>query len=206
VEIEAGEAGLMASSFAVGYMLAVPVLTALTHRVDARLVLLVGSLVSGLATLAFGLFANGLVSAVLIWGTAGMGFAGAYMPGLKALTDRLGGMEISRSVTLYPACFSLWGSDFPIWLPNSLRSTGLAGCLLCHSSRTAGDGRCLHCHGSHRANWIIKTGPRLQASLSESHVSNPWLRHSLLRALRLPDLDCSILGFLSRRGTVDQPL
>jgi predicted MFS family arabinose efflux permease len=50
VEIEAGEAGLMASSFAVGYMLAVPVLTALTHRVDARLVLLVGSLVSGLAT------------------------------------------------------------------------------------------------------------------------------------------------------------
>jgi hypothetical protein len=39
----------MASAFAVGYLLAVPVLTALTDRVDARLVLIVGSLVSGLA-------------------------------------------------------------------------------------------------------------------------------------------------------------
>lgn len=105
--LTAGEAGLMASSFAVGYMLAVPVLTGLTDRVDARLVLLVGSLVSGLATLTFGLFAKGLISALLIWGFAGMGFAGAYMPGLKALTDRLGNMEISRSVTLYTACFSL---------------------------------------------------------------------------------------------------
>jgi MFS family permease len=105
--LTAGEAGLMASSFAVGYMLAVAVLTALTDRVDARLVLLVGSLVSALATLAFGLFADGLVSALLIWGMAGMGFAGAYMPGLKALTDRLGTMELSRSVTLYTACFSL---------------------------------------------------------------------------------------------------
>jgi predicted MFS family arabinose efflux permease len=105
--LTAGEAGLMASSFAVGYMLAVTVLTALTDRVDARLVLLIGSSVSSLATLAFGLLADGLNSALLIWGIAGMGFAGAYMPGLKALTDRLGTMEISRSVTLYTACFSL---------------------------------------------------------------------------------------------------
>jgi len=106
-KLTAGEAGLMASAFAVGYMLAVPVLTALTDRVDARLVLLVGSLVSSLATLTFGFFADGLVSAFLIWGIVGMSFGGAYMPGLKALTDRLGNMEISRSVTLYTACFSL---------------------------------------------------------------------------------------------------
>jgi MFS family permease len=69
--------------------------------------LLVGSLVSGLATLTFRLFADGLISALLIWAIAGMGFAGAYMQGLKALTDRLGKMELSRSVTLYTACFSL---------------------------------------------------------------------------------------------------
>jgi predicted MFS family arabinose efflux permease len=106
-KLTAGEAGLLAGSFAVGYMLAVPGLTALTDRVDARLVLLVGSLISGVATLAFGRFAHGLISGLLIWGIAGMGFAGAYMPGLKALTDRLGKMELSRSVTLYTACFSL---------------------------------------------------------------------------------------------------
>jgi hypothetical protein len=37
-KLTAGEAGVMASSFAVGYMLAVPVLTTLTDRMDARLV------------------------------------------------------------------------------------------------------------------------------------------------------------------------
>lgn len=104
--LSAGAAGLMASAYAIGYMLAVPVLTALTDRMDARIVLLAGSAVSGLATLAFGMFADDLVSAILIWGVAGIGFAGAYMPGLKALTDRLGSGDISRSVTLYTASFS----------------------------------------------------------------------------------------------------
>jgi MFS family permease len=103
----AAEAGLMASAYAFGYMLAVPLLTTLTDRVDARLVLAVGSAVSGLATIAFGLFADGLVSASLLWALAGIGFAGAYMPGLRALTDRLGAGDVSRSVTLYTACFSL---------------------------------------------------------------------------------------------------
>jgi MFS family permease len=104
--LSASEAGLMAACFAIGYALAVPILTVLTDRLDARMILLVGSLVSGLATLAFGLFAHDLYSAMAIWGLAGIGFAGAYMPGLKALTDRLGG-ELSRSVTLYTASFSL---------------------------------------------------------------------------------------------------
>jgi predicted MFS family arabinose efflux permease len=105
--LSASEAGLMASAYALGYMLAVPVLTALTDRVDARLVLLAGSAASGLATLAFGIWADGLLSATLIWGLAGVGFAGAYMPGLKALTDRLGPGDVSRSVTLYTSSFSL---------------------------------------------------------------------------------------------------
>jgi predicted MFS family arabinose efflux permease len=101
------EAGLMAGAYAFGYMLAVPVLTTLTDRIDARLVLLVGSGLSALATAAFGLLADGLWSAAAIWGLAGVGFAGAYMPGLKALTDRLTAADISRSVTLYTASFSV---------------------------------------------------------------------------------------------------
>lgn len=100
------DAGLMAASYAAGYMLAVPLLTTLTDRVDARSVLIAGSLVSGLATIAFGLFAGGLASAIAFWTLAGIGFAGAYMPGLKALTDRLDPGDASRSVTLYTASFS----------------------------------------------------------------------------------------------------
>lgn len=101
------EGGLMAASYAAGYMFAVPVLTTLTDRYDARRILLFGSLMSGLCTLLFGFFAQGLATAVVFWGLAGIGFAGAYMPGLKALTDRLGPGDNSRSVTLYTASFSV---------------------------------------------------------------------------------------------------
>jgi MFS family permease len=105
--LSAAQAGLMASAYAFGYMIAVPVLTTLTDRIDARTILLAGSAASGLATLAFGLFADGLASAIVLWGLAGIGFAGAYMPGLKALADRLPKGDSSRSVTLYTASFSV---------------------------------------------------------------------------------------------------
>jgi len=97
----------MASAFAFGYMLAVPVLTTLTDRMDARYILMGGSALSGIATVLFGILADGLWSATLIWGVAGIGFAGAYMPGLKALFDRLPTGETSRAVTLYTASFSV---------------------------------------------------------------------------------------------------
>ena len=105
--LNATEAGAMASGLAFGYMLAVPVLTTLTDRIDARFILAAGSALSGLATISFGIFADGLLSATLIWAVAGIGFAGAYMPGLKALTDRLPAGDTSRSVTLYTASFSV---------------------------------------------------------------------------------------------------
>jgi predicted MFS family arabinose efflux permease len=105
--LSAAQAGLMASAYALGYTVSVPVLTGLTDRFDARLILLAGSIVSSLATLAFGLFADGLLPACLWWGIAGVGFGGAYMPGLKALTDRLPPGDTSRSVTLYTASFSV---------------------------------------------------------------------------------------------------
>ncbi|UPK30508.1 MFS transporter [Bradyrhizobium sp. 195] len=105
--LSAAEGGLMASGYAFGYMLAVPVLTTLTDRIDARLVLLCGSIVSGVATMAFGIFAQGFWSGTVIWSLAGLGFAGAYMPGLKALTDRLPAGDSSRAITLYTSSFSL---------------------------------------------------------------------------------------------------
>jgi MFS family permease len=105
-DLSGSEAGAMASAFSFGYMLAVPLLATATDRLDARGVLLAGSLLSGLATIAFGVFARGLWSAIPLWGLAGIGFAGAYMPGLKALTDRLPPGEASRSITFYTASYS----------------------------------------------------------------------------------------------------
>ena len=100
------QAGLLAGSGAAGYMLAVPFLATLTDRIDARKILIAGSAVSSLGTLLFGLFASGLWSGALFNAIAGVGFAGAYMPGLKALTDRLAPGDSSRAITLYTSSFS----------------------------------------------------------------------------------------------------
>src|SRR5665811_109953 len=87
-------------------MLTVPLLATLTDRIDARKILIAGSAVSALGTLLFGLFATDLWSGAFCNAIAGVGFAGAYMPGLKALTDRLAHGDSSRAITLYTSSFS----------------------------------------------------------------------------------------------------
>ena len=101
------QAGLLSGSGAAGYMLAVPLLATLTDRIDARKILIAGSALSAFGTVLFGLFATGLWSGALFNAIAGIGFAGAYMPGLKALTDRLAPGDSSRAVTFYTSSFSL---------------------------------------------------------------------------------------------------
>src|SRR3954462_15635009 len=104
--LSGAQAGLLAGSGAAGYMCAVPVLATLTDRIDARKILIAGSAVSALGTMLFGFFASGLWSGALCNAIAGIGFAGAYMPGLKALTDRLAPGDSSRAITLYTSSFS----------------------------------------------------------------------------------------------------
>jgi predicted MFS family arabinose efflux permease len=104
--LSGAQAGLLAGSGAAGYMLTVPVLATLTDRIDARKILIAGSAVSALGTLLFGLFATGLWTGALFNAIAGIGFAGAYLPGLKALTDRLAPGDSSRAITLYTSSFS----------------------------------------------------------------------------------------------------
>jgi predicted MFS family arabinose efflux permease len=105
--LSGAQAGLLAGSGAAGYMLTVPVLATLTDRIDARKILMAGSALSAFGTLLFGIFASGLWSGAVFNAVAGVGFAGAYMPGLKALTDRLAPGDSSRAVTLYTSSFSL---------------------------------------------------------------------------------------------------
>ncbi|MGQ0684977.1 MFS transporter [Bradyrhizobium sp.] len=105
--LSGAQAGLLSGSGAAGYMLAVPLLATLTDRIDARRILIAGSALSAFGTALFGLFAAGPWSGALCNAIAGIGFAGAYMPGLKALTDRLAPGDSSRAVTLYTSSFSL---------------------------------------------------------------------------------------------------
>ncbi len=101
------DAGWIAGIYFAGYSLAVPVLSSLTDRVDARRVYMVGAVLAGVAAAGFALFAEGFWSAMVFRVFAGMGLAGTYMPGLRALTDRCEGPGQARAVAVYTACFSL---------------------------------------------------------------------------------------------------
>ena len=100
-------AGWLSGAFFGGYVLVVPFLTAMTDRVDARYVFILGALLSagGLVGLAF--LATGFWSALPWRAIAGAGLAGSYMPGLKVLTDRLPEARHARAVAFYTACFSI---------------------------------------------------------------------------------------------------
>jgi MFS family permease len=106
-QISAAECGAIAGGFFLGYAMVVPVAATLTDRLDARRILIAGSLLSSAATIAFGMLAEGFWSALALWTLAGAGFAGAYMPGLRALTDRLPAGDPSRSITLFTSSYSI---------------------------------------------------------------------------------------------------
>lgn len=101
------EAGLVGGAFFFGYMLAVPMLSGLTDRVDAKRVFAVCSMLAAGGALGFGALAQGVWSGVLWQAVSGAGLAGTYMPGLKALTDRVTGDKQSRYVSFYTATFGV---------------------------------------------------------------------------------------------------
>jgi MFS family permease len=107
------EAGLVSGVYYAGYVVATPVLTSLTDRVDARRVYLIACALSIAGAAGFMLLANGLAAALVFQVLIGAGLGGSYMPGLKMLADQLEGAVQSRSVGFYAASFGL-GSTFSI--------------------------------------------------------------------------------------------
>lgn len=104
------EAGLIGGIAFAGYMTAVPVLTALTDRVDSRRIYLGACFLSALGAGGFALYAQGLWSALLFQFIIGAGLGGTYMPGLKTLTDQLQGAAQARATAFYAACFGVGSS------------------------------------------------------------------------------------------------
>lgn len=132
------EAGAVGGIFYAGYMLAVPVLTSLTDRMDSRRVYLAACLLSTAGAAGFALFAQGFWSALMFQFLIGAALGGTYMPGLKALTDHLEGKAQSRGTAFYTASFGL-GSTISILVCGKLAAVygwqaafafGIAGPLL----------------------------------------------------------------------------
>jgi predicted MFS family arabinose efflux permease len=104
--LSGSEAGLMASAFAFGYMLAVPLLTTLTDRVDARGILLAGSALSALATLAFGALADGLGRQLRFGGSQASALPVPICQASRRAPTACPPGDASRSITLYTSSFS----------------------------------------------------------------------------------------------------
>jgi MFS family permease len=104
------EAGWIGGIYYAGYTAAVPVLVTLTDRIDPRRIYLLSTAIGGLACLAFALLADGFWTALVLRALAGAGLAGTYMPGLKALTDRLAGTAQARAVAYYTSSFGIGAS------------------------------------------------------------------------------------------------
>ena len=107
-------AGFVGGVLFLGYVVAVPVLTSLTDRIDARRVYLVSCLIAASGSAAFAIFADGFIGALVAQALFGIGFAGVYMPGLKAMSDRIDETLQSRATALYTSLsgFGLAGSYF----------------------------------------------------------------------------------------------
>ena len=108
--LSATAAGWLIGAFFGAYVLAVPVLVALTDRVPGRRVYLFGALATAASHLGFALLADGFWSAFLLRALAGLGWAGCYMPGLKAIADRLEGTAQSRAVSWHAAGVGIAGA------------------------------------------------------------------------------------------------
>lgn len=116
------QAGFISGVFFAGYMAAVPVLTSLTDRIDARRIYIGSSLVAALSLAAMGWLADGLESAAFFQLLAGAGIAGTYMPGLRALTDNVAGPAQSRAVAFYTAAFG-FGTSLSIVLAGEVAAS-----------------------------------------------------------------------------------
>jgi MFS family permease len=97
------EAGSLVGIFYAAYVVAVPLLVALTDRVPARNVYVVGAGLTALSHLGFAFVADGFWWGLVLRAAAGIGWAGAYMPGLKVIADTLEGNAQSRAVAAHAA-------------------------------------------------------------------------------------------------------
>ncbi|HEY5700700.1 MAG TPA: MFS transporter [Gammaproteobacteria bacterium] len=104
------QAGWLSGIFFGAYSLAVPFLVTLTDRIPARRIYIVAVGLTALAHLGMASLATGFWSGMCFRILAGIGWAGTYMVGLKALTDHLQGTTQSRGVAAHAASIGVSGS------------------------------------------------------------------------------------------------
>jgi MFS family permease len=109
------EAGWINGIYYGGYAVSVPILVSLTDRVNPRRIYLLSATLGALSMLGFGWLAKGTWTAATLRLLAGISFAGTYMPGLKALSERISGSSQSRAVSFYTSSITV-GTALSVFL------------------------------------------------------------------------------------------
>jgi MFS family permease len=104
------QAGWISGIYYAAYTVTVPFLSSLTDRVDPRRVYLASVAVTALAFAGFAWLASGFWPALAFRALMGAGWAGSYMPGLKALSDIAEGPRQSRAVAAHAAAVGVSGA------------------------------------------------------------------------------------------------
>jgi predicted MFS family arabinose efflux permease len=104
------EAGWISGIYYAAYTAVVPLLSSLTDRVDAKRIYLGSVALTALAFAGFAWVATGFWTALASRALMGIGWAGSYMPGLKALSDLAEGPQLSRAVAAHAAAVGVSGA------------------------------------------------------------------------------------------------
>lgn len=97
------QAGWLSGIMFGAYAAAVPILLPLTDRVDARRVYMCAVSATMLSHLGMAFLAEGFWTGLVFRALNGIGWAGTYMVGLKALSERVEGPAQSRAVAVHGA-------------------------------------------------------------------------------------------------------
>jgi MFS family permease len=101
------DATFVNAAFFAGYMLVAPVATSLTDRLDARRIVLPALTLGAAFALCFAAYSDHFATAVLARAANGACVAASFMPGLRALTDRIAPARGTRFVGFYMSSFAL---------------------------------------------------------------------------------------------------
>lgn len=97
------EAGWLSGIMFGAYAAAVPILLPMTDRVEARRVYAAAVSATMLSHLGMAVLADGFWTGMVFRALNGIGWAGTYMVGLKALSDQVEGPAQSRAVAVHGA-------------------------------------------------------------------------------------------------------
>lgn len=117
--LSSAQAGLIQSAFHVGYLVSLFAIGFLADRYGAKRTYLATSIAACASGLAFAVFADGFVSALLLHGLAGLCSGGSYTPGMTLVAERFPALRRGRVMGYYLAAASL-GYALSLWLSSAL--------------------------------------------------------------------------------------